>query len=177
MSPEEILVASFLGGWLLLSILNQFRFSWLDRVKRADAFALLPLWTFFAPNPGQSDYHCVYRDQFPDGTLGEWKELPLTEPRKPYSFFWNPEKRSKKVLSDVVASLVTDVASQRLGHPDVMVTVPYLLLLNVVSAQPGSGGALRQFAVVETYGFIPTGAPRALLSSIFHSVARKEAAA
>src|SRR5690348_12432463 len=65
----DILIALFFLGWFILSILNQFGFAWFDKITRHDHFSLLPLWTFFAPNPGQSDYHLIYRDRKTDGSL------------------------------------------------------------------------------------------------------------
>lgn len=168
----EILIALLLAGWFIGSVLNQFGFGWFERIRAYDYFSLLPIWTFFAPNPGQSDYHLVYRDKLDDGHLTEWREIEITEPRRPYSFLWNPEKRSKKVLSDVVASIVSSsLRDQEIGS-EIMLSLPYLILLNVVShigSTPDT--TYRQFVLVETFGFRPTSKARIILRSDFHAVA------
>lgn len=79
----EAIIGLILMGWLAASILNQFRFSWFQRFRQYDSFSLLPIWSFFAPNPGQSDYHLVFRDRQHDGSHSEWSEIEITEPRKP----------------------------------------------------------------------------------------------
>lgn len=170
MSLQELVVAGFFLLWFALSVLNQFHLAWFEHVKKWDAFALLPIWTFFAPNPGQSDYHCVYRDRLADGSLDRWIEVDLCEPRTPVSFIWNPQKRTKKVLSDLVASLLNGTTAEDRDRPEIVFSLPYLLLLNVVSNLPRDDRAqARQFVLVETFGFRPTAQPRLLLKSDFHA--------
>lgn len=167
----DILIALIFLAWFVLSVLNQFGFTWFDKITRHDHFALLPLWTFFAPNPGQSDYHLVYRDRKTDGSVTEWHEIEMTERRKPFGFIWNPEKRSKKVLSDVVTSIVSSIPTANESDQVIMLSIPYLILLNVVTHIDGEGqGTYRQFVLVETFGFNPTSEPRLVLRSDFHLI-------
>jgi len=159
-------VLATLGAWLVLSVIQQFSPPWFARVQGIDIFGLIPLWTFFAPNPGHSDYHLVYRDELHDGTITPWREVPMCELRGPRSFIWNPEKRSKKVLADVAAALVqhADATSEL----ETLVSLPYLILLNVIAAEEPVRAAARQFVLVETFGFLRRGPTRALLVSRFH---------
>ena len=167
----NILIALFFLGWFVLSVLNQFGFAWFDKITRHDHFALLPLWTFFAPNPGQSDYHLIYRDRNTDGSVTEWRELEMTETRKPFGFVWNPEKRGKKVLSDVVYSIAGSIPGANESDHVIMLSIPYLILLNVVSHVDAEDHATyRQFVLVETFGFNPTSEPRVVLRSDFHLI-------
>ena len=176
-SVTDIVIALLLLVWLVSSILNQFSFAWFDRVRGYDHFSLLPLWTFFAPNPGQSDYHLVYRDKRADDSLTEWREIEITEPRKPFSFFWNPEKRSKKVISDVVSNIVSSIPNEQETGDVIMLSLPYLILLNVVTHFDGAGQTTRrQFILVETFGFNPTSSPRVILRSDFHQMNEERAA-
>jgi hypothetical protein len=172
MGVYEGIVALIFAGWFIVSVLNQFRFGWFNRIRRADRFSLLPAWTFFAPNPGQSDYHLVYRDRRADGSLTGWREVPITVPRKPYSFIWNPWKRSRKVLSDMVGTVISaSRANPQLGD-EIMLSIPYLVLLNVVCHFDTSPDAThRQFLLVETFGFRPTALPQIILRSDFHALA------
>jgi len=118
----------------------------------------------------------VYRDRMADGSITEWREIDITEPRKLFSFVWNPEKRSKKVLSDVVSSIVSSIPSEKEFLDALMLTIPYLIILNVVSHIDGGNETThRQFILVETFGFNPTGEPRVVLRSDFHLIGEERA--
>lgn len=168
----EVLVASFLALWFVGSVLNQFQFEWFEKIRSTvDHFSLFPLWTFFAPNPGQTDYHLVYRDRRADGSTTEWMEVAITESRKFHSFVWNPEKRSKKVISDVVVTLMESIGRVPPDEAElaIMLSFPYLVLLNVVSNLAATPGAThRQFVIAETAGFKRSEDPRLVLKSDFH---------
>lgn len=169
LSYLEIGISTLLGAWFIASVLNQLSLPCFARIAMYDRFALLPLWTFFAPNPGQSDYHLVYRDRAADGSTSEWREIEITEERRALSLLWNPEKRSKKVLSDLVSVLLTSMQASPEMERAIVVSVPYLLLLNVVNDFPRcSEAADRQFVVVETFGFHATAQSRVLLRSDYH---------
>jgi hypothetical protein len=165
----DALVVVLLEVWFVLSIVQQFGPSWFERVREFDIFGLLPLWTFFAPNPGHSDYHLVYRDRAADGTLTAWQELVLAEERDPSAFLWNPQKRSKKVLADVAATLA-EYGNLQVSEDALMLSLPYLILLNVVSALEPHESSERQFALVETFGFRRFEPNRVLLVSDFHTL-------
>lgn len=171
-----VLIVSLLVVWFTLSVVFQFYTdsfspSWLSVIVRYDVFHLLPRWTFFAPNPGTSDYHLLYRDQKEDGTISGWVEIPMVEERKPLSFIWNPEKRSKKILLDVTMSLIQ--TSQGLGQSKVLIiSLPYLILLNVVVHYGHkTRGIRRQFVLAET--FWEYTAPHVLLVSAFHPMQQR----
>jgi hypothetical protein len=168
----EIVIGGGLAAWFAASVLNQFSFRWFDRIRQRDAFSLLPIWSFFAPNPGQSDYHVVYRDRRADGSVSGWNEMDISDTRRPYSWLWNPEKRSKKVITDVVA-MVAEASQSPGGATGLVLSIPYLLVLNVVNhLQAEPAATHRQFLIVETYGFVPVEPARALLQSDFHALAR-----
>jgi hypothetical protein len=179
MNGYEVLVVVLALLWTFLSILNQFEQLNLPIhrvIQKLDIFQLLPLWTFFAPNPGQSDYHLVYRDRYQDNSITDWVELSLSEPRNWYSFFWNPQKRSKKVLSDIASTLVSSIPRNNESLEGLMFTTPYLLLLNVVSHQPpvnlhaAENKFERQFLLLETFGFKPSSEQRYVLRSNYHPI-------
>jgi hypothetical protein len=164
-------VGFFFSVWFVLSILNQFGFAWFARVIAFDFFSLLPNWNFFAPNPGHTDYHVVIRDKLPDGSVSEWQELDIAEPRRFLCFLWNPQKRPRKVLVDVVGSLVKSANANPEFEDVVLLSFPYLLVLNTVSRKTRPLASLqRQFIIAETSGFHRTGLPRVILRSQFHLV-------
>lgn len=170
MSHYEIFVATLLSSWGIATVAFQFDYPRLRRWSYRDCFGLLPLWTFFAPSPGQTDYHLLYRDQIGDNEASQWSEIPLTEPRKVYSGFWNPEKRSKKVLSDVVQMLI-EYSSALHGTPrDLVLSTPYVLVLNVVMSEPKSMDARRRmFVIAQSHGFLHTAEPQPVVRSALHA--------
>lgn len=157
MAAYDYVTAIVFGLWFTLSIPGQFESRLARRIRRKDIFGLIPTWTFFAPNPGTSDYHLIYRD-FENEVLGAWKEIPFVFGRTWYNWLWNPLKRRSKVLSDCVSSIGRsirdsdqDQAKIAAGLP---LTVPYMLLLNSVIQKDDANIArsfdlLRQFAIVE----------------------------
>jgi hypothetical protein len=186
MSPLEILVLVSFGLWLLLSVAAQFHSERFDRFRAHDVFHLIPNWTFFAPNPGRSDFHLVCRDKTSDGCVGEWSELPLIYARHRWSFLWNPDKRGTKVLTDVVSAICESIDfhvkrgdTKETMQQLMLLQSPYLLLLNVVMNRDRLPERIthRQFMLVETCGFTAPDPPRPILSSPFHAAqpALKEA--
>jgi hypothetical protein len=90
--------------------------------------ALLPSWNFFAPTPGVHDYALLYRDR--------------SRPRR--SALWNPEKYARKALVDATVELCR--VAERRGAEAAVLSVPYLMLLQHVSARPRDPGTVeRQF--------------------------------
>jgi hypothetical protein len=164
-----VLAIGVLMLWLVCSVILQFGPTWFSFIERYDVFMLLPRWTFFAPRPGMSDYHLLYRDQLENGLLSDWVEIPITEERKLYSFLWNPEKKSKKILSDVVASLLQLGQSGVRESTALMLSLPYLILLNVVvHHDQRRAGTQRQFVLVEKFRHEGNPTIRVLLTSASH---------
>jgi hypothetical protein len=164
-----VFVVSLLVLWLLLSVVFQFypsfNPSWFSAIIQYDVFHFLPRWTFFAPNPGTSDYHLLYRDQQEDGSLSSWFEISMVEERKSFSFIWNPKKRSKKILLDV-AMLLIEAQPGLKKSKTLMLSFPYLMLLNVVVHHSyKTHGTRRQFVLVEK---IWGAEARVILISPFH---------
>jgi hypothetical protein len=157
--------------WVLATIANQFH-SWCPRWLRViDIFGLIPVWTFFAPNPGMTDYYLLYRDRMPDGSMNNWKKVELKGSENGLSLaLWNPTKRRQKALSDLLTSSV-ELFRER-DFDVVSASVPYLLLLNFITSRPHAlGTSCTQFMVMEHDGF--AGDPsrsRVLLLSKLHRV-------
>ena len=133
--------------WAVLSILNQFssgiksaRFSIFSRIKLRDHFALIPLWTFFAPNPGTRDHDVLFRDQLVDGEHTAWRQL--SDPSVQWSCaFWNPKKRIKKARLDLTVFLAQHlIRAVESGKEDtaqsVFLSLPYIGLATQVTTAP-----------------------------------------
>jgi len=172
----EIVITVFLACWFLATILCQFketRISWFIRYK-LDLFNLIPLWTFFAPHPGKRDYHLLFRDKISDENYTEWQEMDITEERTFWSWLWNPEKRDKKILSDVVQSLVSSIPSyrERTGNLNLlMFSTPYIIVLHAVSNyKRRTADCYRQFMLAESSGYQKETTPSLILLSVFHPI-------
>lgn len=153
MSHAAIVVVILYAVWCAATIANQFH-SWRPVwLKAVNIFGLIPIWTFFAPNPGMTDFYLLYRDRLPDGSLDNWKKIELKGSENGFRVaLWNPTKRKHKALSDLVCALIEFVKDR--GTEAVSVSVPYILILNFITSRPhslGTDGA--QFMVLEHSGF------------------------
>ena len=152
MSTAAAAVGALYATWVAATVANQFPDRCPAWLRSADVFGLVPVWTFFAPNPGTTDYYLLYRDRLPDGSLDPWRKVELKPAENGLRLaLWNPAKRRHKALSDVVGALL-----RTRGRPadGLVVTVPYLLVLNAVTARPHAPGATgTQFMIMEHGGF------------------------
>jgi hypothetical protein len=148
LSLWALFTALLAGGLLLVTALAQTRaVRWVSRLKRADPIALIPSWTFFAPNPGVSDTRIVSRDQYVDGMLSPWCEV---EPPSGAWFrpVWQPNKRVRKGMVDCASMTLRHIARTP-GSPISRVSLPYLLLSHHVVSQPRPPMSVaRQFAII-----------------------------
>src|ERR1700686_2969061 len=97
MSYAATLVVIIYVGWLAATIAIQFHSSCPHWLRAVNVFWLIPVWTFFAPNPGMTDYYLLYRDRLPDGSFDNWRKVELKN--SPNGFrvaLWNPTKRKHK---------------------------------------------------------------------------------
>lgn len=131
-------------------MLNQFPASWAPRqwISRHDGFNLIPQWTFFAPNPGTTDYYLLYRVKAE--SWGPWSPAVLSPPRGLTAAVWNPDKRKTKTLTDFVQALVRLAPFYEASPRSLCLSTPYLALLRYVVGLAGTvDGAERcQFAIV-----------------------------
>jgi hypothetical protein len=139
------------GALLILTAAVQPR-RWKVRswVRARDRFALVPWWTFFAPNPGVTDVRLLWREELVDGTVGPWHEA--VRPRGGYQrAAWNPTKRARKGAYDCGRSVSREGERGQTGLA--LLSLPYLMILQHVLGLPASPlGRARQFVVVETQG-------------------------
>ncbi|MEP0262705.1 hypothetical protein [Dokdonia sp.] len=163
-------IVGCLGFWLLASAICQFNILRLETFfRRMDYFSLLPRWSFFAPNPGVTDYHLLYRDKDKENECGRWKELPIASKRTLLGAIWNPKKRSKKALSDAVQTIVR--SSDKLKASEFKTSICYIALVNFISSFPRKeDGNTTQFMIMESYGHFPDKGPKMLFRSEFHKI-------
>ena len=173
-------IGAFFALWFVLSIGFQVR-PIASRLGRYDRLGLLPRWTFFAPNPGIYDHHIIFRECDPSvdptvvqleggDALTPWRELDGLCTGNNVPLIWNPQRRVTKTITDVVNSMAV---TRRLfkDKPNlIQFTLDYFLLLHLVQRE-ARDGALCQFAIIRSHGFIGDRAPNVVFISNFHRVA------
>jgi hypothetical protein len=144
-SPLGWSVSLVLGAWLLLTIVRQVpRAS--AALARRDPLGVLPIWTFFAPRPGDADHHVVFRDFLPDGEATEWTPLRLPRSGR-WRALWKPSKRVEKLVTDCAPSVVHEAVDLGDAH---RLGIPYLLIAGLVESAPHDfRAAATQFAIVD----------------------------
>ena len=166
------MVILLLVGWTAATALNQTPRTrrWISWLTTYDIFGLIPIWTFFAPNPGNTDVHLLYRDRAEDGSTSAWRDVPL-EKRQSAFEFWSPRRRIGKGVVDIVPDLTANTRREPRAPVDKkrVLGFPYLLLLNYVCHQPLDFRAeMRQFAIARTHGRETEGEPDVIFLSAFH---------
>jgi hypothetical protein len=161
--------------WFVCTIICQFKGKSAAFIQKyIDVLRLIPSWTFFAPRPGKSDYHVLYRDKRPDESLSEWTEVELSEGRNFFDFIWNPRKRNKKVLSDIIQTLIITFSRypKDQDRTFLMYTFPYIMVLHLVTRQHSkvNDPAFRQFVLAESPGYLEDSDPNFILLSKFHEL-------
>lgn len=182
----EVATLLLFACWFLLSVANQFqrseRLRLPERIKSIDVVGAIPSWTFFAPRPGTSDYHLLYRQISRPGGISGWIEIPMVATRHWTHAFWNPHRRRSKVLCDCVGLISKQMHSAREEGADLEVTrsrlvvsVPYLAVLSqvmAVDADDRFAEAYRQFVVVERSGLDENRDVSVVVCSALHACSR-----
>jgi len=163
-------VVGGLGVWLLASTICQFNILRLENFfRRWDIFSLLPRWSFFAPNPGVTDYHLLYRDKDQENECGRWYEYAIASKRTLVGAVWNPRKRTKKALADTVQTLIR--SSKEMTPAQYKTSICYIALVNFISSLPrNEESKATQFMIMESYGHYSEKKPRMLFRSEFHKI-------
>lgn len=171
MSGVTMVLIVLFGAWWVLSALAQLptRFSaWLQSL---DVVNVIPRWNFFAPSPGTYDVHVLYRDRLADGTVTDWREIPAEVPPQWVNAVWNPGRRHNKAVFDVTRHLA-DYSSKHEGEAlQIQMSMPYLVLLNFVSALPrGYDARETQFLLMRSYFQAEFDEPTPIFWSSFHGL-------
>jgi hypothetical protein len=137
----------FFGLWFLLTLITQIKGRVRYRLKGWDVLGLIPIWSFFAPRPSNSDMHLLFRDLGPSGVWGPWNPVETIPPRRVYHLLWNPRRRPHAALINLwrdfpVPARPADV--QKFKH-----SVAYRAIQNLVMHLPPLPEATaRQFCVM-----------------------------
>lgn len=166
-----ILIVALLSTWFLISAFYQLQMPLTVSIKRRDYFALIPKWTFFAPNPANTDYRLLYRDRLSDGSVTPWQEAAFCREKRLSTALWNPKKRNQKAISDLMRSLLRSFRNSNESAAALQLTLSYIGLLNIVThLRHNEFSQFTQFAVFQTYGFSRLRNARLVMHSQFHSL-------
>lgn len=122
-----------------------------------DTLSILPEWRFYAQaslaaaDDFARDTHILMRIRDADGRIGGWTPVLWPRERRWIDALWNPRGR----VDAVILSLAEDMANAHRGAPapDVQQSIPYLVVLRRVMAEPVANPAGdRQFAVAHAIG-------------------------
>jgi hypothetical protein len=144
-----VALAAVLVAWWAVSAVNQYRAgAWTVRLRRHVPFALIPLWTFFAPNPARADSRLVWREEC-GGCWGTWRELHFGYGAPRSRWLLNPQLIQNKAVTDLANSLLR--VRPRMDDRGMLLSGTYVTLLSLVLSQPRPRDcAAMQFALVRT---------------------------
>ncbi len=116
---------------------------------------LLPQWSFFAPTPGVQNLYLLYRDVHEGGEATAWRIVhAMDADRGRWTFVWNPRRRLRKALHDLVLGLPY---GEHQDHPDQFkLSTPYLLIVHHLAGIPRLHGVLAtEFLIMESRPYQP----------------------
>jgi len=167
-----IIVSVFFSFWVLLTIAFQLPSKYLKSLKwlpYLDLFSLIPRWTFFAPNPGQSDYNLLYREIWHNECQSNWREVNIGLGHNSHRYLFNPKKRISKAIFDLTSSIVKDSYAYNKKPEFITISLPYIIILNYITYKENSPYANAiQFVIIESFGFHPKHEPKLILTSSTH---------
>jgi hypothetical protein len=148
--PRLVVLAAVFAAWWVASAVNQIDSGALTlRLRRHIPFGLLPLWTFFAPNPAKADSRLVWRVEGGSGWQ-LWQELHFGFAPARSRWLVNHRLVQNKAVTDLVNSLHRVPRSAMVGRT-ALLSSAYLALLGLVVAQPRPVGCTSiQFAIVNS---------------------------
>lgn len=165
MTFAEQAAISLLAALFLIAVAGQTQGQLVAWLRHWDLFELVPAWNFFAPRPGRFDYHLLFRDEVAAGWTG-WREVRLYGERCWFDCLWNRRRRLKKAVFDATGAIQTEAGR---GNADPRLTIPYLLLLMVVSGLARTYPASRtQFLVMISTASTPEQEPEEIIRSDQH---------
>lgn len=187
MSPLAIAVIGVFSVWFLMTAIVQLPFRRCRLVRLYDPVGhLLPGWNFFAPKPVRADFAVWYRswpayDNDKEEVVADpgqpWAELAGIEQRRLTDGLVNPGRYTRKSIFTCCHRIVATArrAGCRPDHvsglpaDDVLVSLPYLLLLNKVSALSATAVAV-QFRIDVVRGDVGAPVPTTAFVSAVHRV-------
>lgn len=139
---NTVVVIIFIA-WAIASVFAQLP-SWEPSIL-PKLITWLPKWHFFAPEPLSSDFHFLYRTT----SDSQWQELEFLYDRPKAYFIFNSNKRTKKVIIDIVSQIVS--ADTQQNESLIKLSKGYLSLLEYAGNAAKAENASRvQFLVMRS---------------------------
>lgn len=153
------IVLALFAVWIALTLVCQTRNPISDFVRYWDLFALVPLWTFFSPNPLRQNVNLFYRMIDGGHECGPWRRVLPPERQGLSRLGFNPHRRARKALIDLAIQFSQE--QDRYGSPQAMrLSVPYIaFLMESIEAASHSDAAAIQFCVLATEDDKPADVP------------------
>jgi hypothetical protein len=167
-----LLLYAIFGVWFSATVARQFGWDWFAKLMPARIWGLLPVWNFFAPNPGEVDMRLVYRDRCENQLCTNWEEICLRPLESRWRFLWNPGRLKVKALIDL-GLLLCKLEDAEKDNPEIIIfSSPYLALLGRVMAEVliCPNGRSRQFAILSSRGAVPPRTLERLFVSKWHDI-------
>lgn len=104
--PRLVALAAVFVAWWSVSACNQIHSGrWIWWLRRNVLFGLLPLWTFFAPNPTRADARLVWRAGNGED-WSSWQEVHFGFAPSRSRWLLNPSLILNKTIADLVDSVI-----------------------------------------------------------------------
>lgn len=135
-----------LCAWFILSVINQFFKGLLTKWKFPDPLGLIPNWTFFAPEPGTSDFRIIVQAKR-NGEPAPTQEIKIYG----NSYFrpiFNPAKLVQKSFFDIAQSHLMSVSKYGAEHSGLMLLPSYVSLLELARRQLSSNEQITDYRFI-----------------------------
>ena len=129
----------------------------------------LPIWTFFAPNPGRHDYWVVYRTLDATERTSPWRDIELFAPRRFHQLLWFRDRRIGKAVFDLAQEtlLIQRYGQEKLEQSSGFELLDNFVRRHILAHQEASTLQGYQFAVTRAAGYDESEPPEILYSSSY----------
>jgi hypothetical protein len=142
------IAALIFTAWFAMTVIVQLPWSWCKSLRRIEPTGhLLPGWHFFSPKPIIADMDLLFRCvREPGGEPDGWREIFPDLPGPLDRVVLSPQRRARKALFQSVHRILMAIQANPDKQFGVTFTVPYLLVLDRVTAEC-SGAIAVQFRI------------------------------
>jgi hypothetical protein len=176
MSAIGILVSVATSAALVVLFVLSVRFQFYSASqllqRRAPPLRLLGTFRLFAPKPVRTDVHLIARDFRQDGVSTPAREIPIIQERHWTHALWNPGKRRSLPLTTIMLEMTAISTLLGAERTALVLTIPYLILLGIVSSHAAADARACQYLLVESFGYEPDSDAQVLFCSAVHRLDR-----
>jgi hypothetical protein len=167
-----IAVSSFLGIWLLLSLLTTARCRWVAGRKRWDVFQMLSGWRLFvaAGDARPAAYPILFRDRLRDGTITPLQvAFKGTAPLRLSTGLWSTARDEQILARRLAKDLLKQERVHRGSRAALEMERSHRHLWHIIRHSPAPVDAeSRQFVILATTGVLRGRPPIEVFRSAFH---------